>query len=129
MDTFWNLDTTVADGVTTSHFFYDYLSASSVLISSSVFLFLCKISPEKIERRFPAVNKLINLIGKNTLAIYLLHVLVLESIQGGLFGFRLSVTTLTPIFEIPLISIVTIGICLIVIIPLKRVPILKKLIG
>lgn len=119
---------TVSAGGKTNHFFYDYLSASAILISSAVFLLLCKISPERLEKLFPKGNKLINLIGQNTLAIYLFHVLILKAFREGLIGFRLSFT-FNPILEIPLISITTLGICLAIIIPLKKMPILKKLIG
>jgi len=68
-------------------------------------------------------------ISKNTLPIYLFHLIVLESLQNGYLGFKLSVTTLNPLVEIPLATAVTLAICLAVIVPLKKVPYLGRLLG
>jgi hypothetical protein len=55
--------------------------------------------------------------------------MVLESIQKGYFGLQISVNTMNPIVEIPLITVFTLFICLGIIFVLKRVPVVKKLIG
>jgi hypothetical protein len=55
---------------------------------------------------------------------------VLETLQRGyLWGFTISGNYLNSIVEVPLITAVTLLICLAVLIPLKKVPILKNLIG
>jgi type IV secretory pathway TrbL component len=54
--------------------------------------------------------------------------MVLEALQKGYFGFKISLTTMNPVLEIPLITVVILFICLGVIIPLKKIPYLKKLI-
>jgi surface polysaccharide O-acyltransferase-like enzyme len=110
-------------------FFYNYLSMNVVLTASAVFLLLCQISPQWLDSRLPKFSQVISLIGQSTLAIYLFHVIVLETFQRGLIGLRISITTLNPILEIPLISIITFGICLAIILPLKKAPIINKLIG
>jgi surface polysaccharide O-acyltransferase-like enzyme len=110
-------------------FFLDYLSASVILASSSLFMLLSRIPPNAVETRFSKGNRLIHLIGQNTLALYLLHVMVLESLQKGYFGFQISVNTMNPIVEIPLITIITLFISLGIIFLLKRIPVVKKLIG
>ena len=112
-----------------SLFFLDYLSAPVFLAASSLFMLLRKFSPSNLEIRFPRSSKLIHFIGCNTLVIYLLHVMVLESIQKGYFGLHVSVNTMNPIVEIPLITVFTLFICLGIIFVLKRVPVVKKLIG
>jgi hypothetical protein len=61
--------------------------------------------------------------------MYLLHVMIIESLQRGYFGFTISGNTLNSIIEVPLISLVTLFICLAVIIPLKKMLGLKRLIG
>ena len=113
----------------TGLFFLDYLSASVILASASIFLLLSRISPGAFEIRFSRINRLIRLIGQNTLSIYLLHVMVLESLQKGYFGFQISVNTMNPIVEIPLITIVTLFICAGIVFLLKRIPFVKKVIG
>ena len=82
-----------------------------------------------IEQRFPLGNRVLNLISQNTLAIFLFHVIVLELIQKGYLGFQISLSTMNPILAVPLITAVTLLICLAVIIPLKKIPIIKRLIG
>jgi surface polysaccharide O-acyltransferase-like enzyme len=111
-----------------SLFFLDYLSAPVFLAASSLFMLLRKVSPSNLEIRFPRASKLIHFIGCNTLVIYLLHVMVLESIQKGYFGLQISVNTMNPIVEIPLITVFTLFICFGIIFVLKRVPVVKKLI-
>ena len=112
-----------------NQFFYDYSQLNVIMMSIAVFLLLLRLPPQLLEKRFSKTNKLLNLIGRNSLAIYLFHVIVLLTLQRGWLGLKISVTTLNPILEIPLISIITLAICLAVIVPLKRVPYLKRLIG
>ena len=110
-------------------FFLDYLSASVILASASLFMLLLKVSPSTLETRFSRANRLLQIIGQNTLSIYLLHVMVLESLQKGYFGFQISVNTMNPIVEVPLITIVTLFISLGIVFLLKRIPVMKKLVG
>jgi surface polysaccharide O-acyltransferase-like enzyme len=110
-------------------FFLDYLSATVFLASSSLFTLLSKVSPSNLEKSFPRASKLIRFIGCSTLVIYLLHVMVLESLQRGYFGLQISVNTMNPIVEIPLVTVFTLFICLGIIFVLKRVPVVKRLIG
>jgi surface polysaccharide O-acyltransferase-like enzyme len=71
----------------------------------------------------------LHLIGQNTIPIYLFHIMVLEALHKGFFGFQISLATMTPALEIPLITAVTLLICLGVIYPLKKIPFVKRLIG
>ena len=54
--------------------------------------------------------------------------MVLESLQSY-FGFQISVNTLNPIVEVPLITAVTFFISVGIVFLLKRVPVVKKFIG
>ena len=111
-------------------FFLDYLSSASlILASASLFLLLGKIPHSAVETSSSRINRLICFIGQSTLSIYLLHVIILESFQKGYFGFQLSVNTINPIVEIPLITIITLFVSVGIIFLLKRVPVLKKIVG
>lgn len=55
--------------------------------------------------------------------------MVLETLQKGYLGFKLSVMTMNPIVEIPLITVVTLLISLAIIVPLKKIPHMKDIIG
>jgi hypothetical protein len=54
-------------------------------------------------------------------------VMVLESLQKGYLGFKISMNTLNPIVEIPLITMVTLFICFLIVFILKKIPVLKDI--
>ncbi len=112
-----------------SNFFYDSFSVNVIAVSVALFLFLSQTSPQNIASRFPRANRLIRLISLNTLPIYLFHMIVLETLQKGYLGFKVSITTMNPILEIPLITAIALFICLGVVVPLKRIPYLARVIG
>jgi surface polysaccharide O-acyltransferase-like enzyme len=118
-------------GGTLTYFFQDYFSPTIVIASATLFLLLNRVQTPSHEAftGHTKINWLLSTISKNTLAIYLLHVMVLESIQLGFFGFTLSSNTMNSIIEVPLISVITFFICLAVIVPLKKIPVVKRLIG
>jgi surface polysaccharide O-acyltransferase-like enzyme len=113
------------------YFFQQYFSPTVILASIMMFLLLLTIKPPAVQKESrPSIfNKLICLISHNTLAIFFIHVMIIESIQLGYFGFTLNRTTLNPIIEVPLLTVVTLFGSLGIILLLKRVPYLKKLIG
>jgi surface polysaccharide O-acyltransferase-like enzyme len=114
----------------TGLFFLDYLgSATVVLASAALFMLLLKVSPKNIEAHYPRGRKILHFIGCSTLGIYLSHVMILESLQKGFFGFRLSVNTLPPIAEVPLITLVTLLLTAGLMFVLKKVPVLKRIVG
>jgi surface polysaccharide O-acyltransferase-like enzyme len=113
----------------TGLYFLDYLTATVFLASTSLFMLLGKVSPTILASRFPRFSRFIQFIGCSTLAIYLLHVMVLEALQKGFFGFHLSLNTLHPIVEIPLITTVALLISLGIVFVLGKIPVVKKLTG
>ncbi len=116
-------------GGTLGLFFYDYLTANVILASVALFMLLLIIPTHHFENASQPTNRLLHLISQNTLAIYLFHVIILESLQNGYFGFRISITTMNPAIEIPLIAALTLFISLGAIYLLKKIPYLRKVIG
>ncbi len=116
-------------GERVSHFFHDAYSFSMIGASVALFLLLAAVPSKELEERFPRGSRVLRLISENTIPIYLFHVMVLEAIQKGFLGFQISLATMNPVLEVPLITAVTLFICLGVIYPLKKIPLLKKLIG
>jgi surface polysaccharide O-acyltransferase-like enzyme len=103
-----------------------------ILASTALFLLLntIKAPRNQTETRQPKINWLLKQISQSTLAIFLFHVIVLETLQRGyLWGFTISGNNLNSIIEVPLVTVVTLLICLGVILPLRKVPIIKNLIG
>jgi len=112
-----------------SQFFYDAYSFSMIGVSVALFLILSTVSVERVEKRFPRGSRLLSLISQNTIPIYLFHIMILEALQKGFLGFQISLATMNPVLEIPLITAVTLLICLAIIHPLKKVPLIKRIIG
>jgi surface polysaccharide O-acyltransferase-like enzyme len=115
-----------------TYYFQDYFSPTMILASAALFLLLntIKTPSNQMEKRQSKINWLLKQISQSTLAIFLLHVIVLETLQRGyLWGFTISGNNLNSIIEVPLITAVTFLICLGMILPLRKVPIIKKLIG
>jgi surface polysaccharide O-acyltransferase-like enzyme len=112
-----------------ANFFFDYLAANAIIGSAALFMILIKFHPEWPGTSNTFGKRLVQAISKNTLPIFLFHVIILESFERGFFGFTLAFTTLNPIVEIPLITALTFFITLGLVLLMRRVPILKKLIG
>jgi surface polysaccharide O-acyltransferase-like enzyme len=112
------------------YFFADTLSFNIVLSSIAVFLLLCKAPSNWPGTKHPRFARLIHAISENTLPIFFLHVIVLETLNKGLlFSLKISLMQISPVIEIPLAATVTLFICLGLILALKKVPGLKQLIG
>jgi surface polysaccharide O-acyltransferase-like enzyme len=111
------------------YFFYGFLSANVILASVALFPLLCTVRPNRIKSYVPGVNLLLHQISFNTLPIYLFHVIVLETLQRGYVGFKISITTMNPILEVPLITVVTLFISLGLILLLKKIPHIERIIG
>jgi len=116
-------------GESYGQFFLDATSFSVIIASVTLFLILAAIPNQTIENRFPRSNKILQVISQNTLPIYLFHIIILETLQKGYLGFRISLTTINPIIEIPLVTAVTLLLCLVIIVQLKKLPYLTRIIG
>ncbi len=132
-------------GGESTYFFQDYFSPTMILASSMLFLLL--VAPRTLQtQNTEAVNEpslketkkkkdttrfesLLSLISANTLPIFLFHMIVLETFRKGYLGITINGNTINSIIGVPLITALTLGICLAVIVPLKKVPVLKQLLG
>ena len=113
------------------YFFQQYFSPTVILASVPMFLLLFTIKPPSVQKETSPskVNKLIKLISQNTLAIFFIHVMIIESIQKCYFGFAINRDTINPIIGVPILTILVLFASLAIILILKRVPYLKRLIG
>ena len=118
------------------YFFQEYLSPTVILASVMMFLLLNTTqapwaqkenNPTKSDH--PKIRKLLSVISQNTLPIFLFHVIILESLQNGYFGFAINGNTINSIIGVPLTTVLTLIITLAIILPLKKIPCLKRLIG
>ncbi len=116
-------------GGTLQYFFYDYLSVNVILASVALFMLLSKIPADYVQKRSLSANRLLRFISRSTLAIFLFHVIVLESLWNGYLGVRISILTINPILEIPLATVATLLICLLLLYPVSKISIFKKIVG
>ncbi len=116
-------------GGSQQYFFYDNLSLGVILSSVTLFLLLSSVQYCRVQNRFPKLSRLLHFISINSLGIYLFHFMVLETFQNGYLGVKISLSTINPVVEIPLLTGITLLICLLVLYPLKKIPLIKKLVG
>ena len=112
-----------------NYFFFDYLSANVIITSVSMFMILSKFPPDWPKNNHPIIRRVAHAISKNTLPIYLFHLIIMETLQRGYLGFRLSLTTMNPLIGIPVITVVTLFITLGLILLMKKIPVLRTVIG
>ncbi len=110
------------------YFFFDYTAAGLVIMSFALYAALGKFHSDWPGSNHPKIGKVVKAISNNTLPIFLFHVIILEALRMGFLGFTLDLTVL-PLVEIPLAAIAIFFITLVLVLAMKRVPILKKLIG
>lgn len=116
-------------GERVSQVFHDATSVTIIAASSGLFLLLSAFSQSQVEARFPHGYRLLHAISINTLPIYLFHVMVLETLQKGYLGFTISLGTMNAIIEVPLITAITLLICLALVYAAKKIPYVAKIIG
>jgi surface polysaccharide O-acyltransferase-like enzyme len=111
------------------YFFFYTLSANVIIASVAVFMLLSKYPRDWPGSNHRKLSRLVHAISVNTLPIFFFHVIVLETLNVGFLGFKLSLTVLTPIIEIPLATAATLLLTLGLVLLMKKVPILRTLIG
>jgi len=119
-------------GGRTQFFFQEYVSPTTIVASIALFLLLINMkapvepNPEGKESVW---QRFLHVVSENTLAIFFFHLMVLYVLQNGYLGFALNGNTVNSIVGIPLASVLTLLISLAVIVPLKKLPVIKRLIG
>jgi surface polysaccharide O-acyltransferase-like enzyme len=105
--------------------FEDFLSLNVVAMAISVFLIFKSISYDKIQKRLPVLIKAATLVSSASFSVYLMHILVLEVFKSHLPWFSLSAVTIHPLIGIPLTAAATLILCIVLIVPLRKIPYVK----
>jgi surface polysaccharide O-acyltransferase-like enzyme len=117
-------------GEANTGFFHHYMSVSAILASLGLLLLLISISPRKLEghgKVKSVVKNVIHWISENTLPIYLLHIMILESIVPYIMNY--APLTGNQIIDVPMWAFTTFAITVAFVYPLKKIPYISKLIG
>ena len=110
------------------YYFFDYLAINVVVASIALYALLSRFNGDWPGANHPQIGKLTQLISQNTLPIYLFHVMIVEALVIGAFGFTLNLTYM-PIVEIPVVAVAILLLTLGLVLLMKKVPILRRLIG
>jgi surface polysaccharide O-acyltransferase-like enzyme len=110
------------------YFFQEYLSPFVVVTSMMFFMVLFRTTSKGIQKH-RKIDLLVNTISDYTLPIFLFHPIIMESLQNGYFGFSINGNVINQVIEVPILTFVTLAICLAIIIPASKIPIVKKLFG
>ena len=121
-----------SSGSDTAFFFQGNNSPTMILATLALFILINSYAKPKSTAKIenPSwTQRIIHVISENTLPIYLLHMIFVYALKHGFFGFVLTGSTIDPIISVPLTATITLILCLLIIIPLKKIPKLKQLIG
>ena len=122
---------TVTVGGGEMYLFQQYFSPTVILSSAMVFLLFLKLQESSMQKKSNTTrtSKIIRVVSENTLPLYLFHVMILESIRKGFFGFTINRNVMNPIVDVPLELVIVFSASLGIILLLKKIPYLKRLIG
>jgi surface polysaccharide O-acyltransferase-like enzyme len=105
--------------------FEDFLSPNVIAAAVCLFLLIKNLSFEGFRRKLSTIYNLIPMISSASFSIYLMHILVLEILKSHLPRFSLEACAIHPIIGIPLTAGVTLILCMIVVIILRKIPLMK----
>jgi surface polysaccharide O-acyltransferase-like enzyme len=110
--------------------FFTYVTSATVVLTSiAMFMLLGKYPKNWPGTNRPTLSRLTHTISVNTLPIFFFHVIVLETLNQGLLGLKISFLEIPSVIEIPLITIVALFLTLGIVLMMKKVPVLRTLIG
>lgn len=115
------------NGGNLNSFFYDYFSVNVVIVSSAVFLLFKSINWDVLFGKYQSkFNKIISEMGQASFGIFLIHYIILNELVGtGLTIFDLHTDSF---YRVPITNITVFLVSLIIIILLRRIPVIKSLV-
>ncbi len=108
-------------------FFYDLVSLNVILASGGAFILLRWVSETRLLQR-PGWHTFIRLLAAAAFGIYLIHVLVIEVLQGWIPGVRLDSFIGNPLWSIPLVCLIVFVISFGLVRLLQKIPVLNRIV-
>ncbi|MCW4001270.1 MAG: acyltransferase family protein [Candidatus Bathyarchaeota archaeon] len=122
----WLLTASLGESYT--GFFHGYLSFNMIIASAALFALLALAPKARFESRYGAINRFVAWVGQNTLPLYLIHMMVLETLQLGLLG-AVPFYTGNPLLDVPMMAALTFTVSVLIVYPLEKIPFANKIIG
>lgn len=110
-----------------SNFFTRYYQPNVIAISVGVFLLMMRWQHAKLLSN-PLTSTIVRHIAVASFGIYLLHPAILDMLHEGWLGFELNAMSFHPILGIPLTVFVTTTISLIIVLTLRRIPVVRTIV-
>ncbi len=92
---------TVRNGGVFDNFFVRNDSLNLVIVAVGLFLFFKSIDYARLFTKLPVIQKVVLWISSCSLGVYFIHVLIIEELASGRYGFTLTGATLPPLIGIP----------------------------
>jgi surface polysaccharide O-acyltransferase-like enzyme len=119
--------TRAMDG-TFDNFFVLNDSFNLVIAAVCLFIFLKSLDYDRIFRVLPFLRTIIMWISTCSLGIYFIHVMIIELLASGRLGFKLDALAFQPLLAIPLTSILVMGLSILFVSLLQRIPIVRNIV-
>lgn len=108
-------------------FFYDFVSLNVILASGAAFLLLRWISERKLFTS-AGVHVFMRALATGTFGIYLIHVIVIETLRYGIPSLQVSSFMGNAIWSIPFVSTIVFIVSFLIVRILQKIPILKYIV-
>ncbi|MEY4903841.1 MAG: hypothetical protein RLZZ292_1656 [Bacteroidota bacterium] len=113
---------------------YLYLTPNCIFVSFALFLWFKEQNWQILVEKFPRFHRLILWFSSMSYGVYLGHILILDCLKNGYFGFWATSThffwwDLHPIIAIPLVFLTTVILTSVLITALSKIPVLGKWVG
>jgi surface polysaccharide O-acyltransferase-like enzyme len=99
-----------------------------ILVVTGLFLILKSIPYDKLLENRPRLRQRIIFISSCSFGIYFVHVMMMELLADGVFGFQLSALSINPLLAIPLASAVTMLLSFLITAVLKQIPFIRYIV-
>jgi len=107
---------------------YAYLFPNVILMSGAAFLALRSVNYKKIFMKPPLCKKMVDVLSRTSLGLYLLHPMVIHLLEKGTLGGKISAVTIHPLVGIPLTLFLVLGLSTAMIVILQRIPLIKRIV-
>lgn len=109
-------------------YFHNYMSAPIIIASAAAYYYFTTVKRNSVKS--PTVfNRFVAWVSKNTLPIYLIHMIILITFTEGVFGLYFNTITYLPLIDSPVFACIVFGVSAIMVYLLKKIPYITRLIG
>jgi surface polysaccharide O-acyltransferase-like enzyme len=122
----WLLTGTMGEKYT--GFLHSYVSPTVMVASIAFFFVLISWDSNRLASH-TKLGGVIHWVSQNTLPIYLIHMLVLESLWINVGGVWLNSMTFSPLFDVPIYAAIVFAVSSGIVYVLKKIPYVNRVLG